>query len=295
VNSFDFFAPSSVDEALDLVVQKGEDAKVLAGGTGLVNMMKQRLVNPEVLISLGKVPGLDNVSFSDGKARIGALVRHQELVKSPEIKESLPLLTETYGHVATVRVRNFATVGGGLVHGDPNQDPQVSLLALNAEVSLRSKQGTRTMPLQDFCVDYYETAIRPDELLVDTLVPLLPSGAGTAYLKFLPRTADDYATVSAAAVVVLKDGVMSDVRLAFGSAAPTAKRCPEAEKMLTGQKPSADLLRSAAETAKALADPVSDGRGSAAYKKDMVPVFVRRALERALERAGAPVSGNGQH
>jgi aerobic carbon-monoxide dehydrogenase medium subunit len=292
VNSFEFFAPSSVDEALDLLVQKGDDAKVLAGGTGLVNMMKQRLVNPEVLISLGKIPGLDSVSFADGKAHIGALVHHQELVNSAEVKQTLPLVQETYRHVATVRVRNFATVGGGLAHGDPNQDPQVSLLALNAEVSLRSKQGTRTLPLADFMVDYYETAMRPDEVLTDLLVPLLPGGAGTAYLKFLPRTADDYATVSAAAVVALKDGAIADVRLAFGSAAPTAKRCPEAERMLTGQKPTPELIRAAAETAKELADPVSDGRGSAGYKKDMVPVFVRRALEKALERAGAS-GGNG--
>ncbi|HLY64738.1 MAG TPA: xanthine dehydrogenase family protein subunit M [Chloroflexota bacterium] len=287
MNSFDFFAPTSVDETLGLLVDKGEDAKVVAGGTGIVNMMKQRLVNPDVLISLGHVPGLDSVQFSDGKVRIGALVRHQDLVTSPEIQQSLPLVAETYRHVATVRVRNFATVGGGLVHGDPNQDPQVSLLALNAEVALRSKSGTRTLPLSDFMVDYYETATKPDELLTELVVPVPPSGSGTAYLKFLPRTADDYATVSAAAVVVLKDGVMSEVRLAFGSAAPTAQRCPEAERMLTGQRPSPELLRSAAETARALADPVSDGRGSAEYKKDMVPVFVRRAIEKALERAGS--------
>ena len=293
MNSFEYFAPSSLDEALDLLVQKGEDAKILAGGTGLVNMMKQRLVNPDALINLAKIPGLDAVSFSDGKARIGALVHHQELVNSAEVTQTLPLVQETYRHVATVRVRNFATVGGGLTHGDPNQDPQVSLLALNAEVSLRSKEGTRTLPLADFMVDYYETAIRPDEILTELLVPLLPGGAGSAYLKFLPRTADDYATVSAAAVVALNGGTISDVRLAFGSAAPTAKRCPEAERMLTGQKPSPELIRSAAETAKELADPVSDGRGSAGYKKDMVPVFVRRALEKALERAGAS-GGNGR-
>lgn len=288
MNSFEFFAPRSIDEALDLLVQKGDDAKLLAGGTGLVNMMKQRLVNPDVLISLGNVPGLDGVSFTGGKASIGALVHHQELVRSAEIGQSLPLLRETYDHVATVRVRNFATVGGGLAHGDPNQDPQVSLLTLNAEVSLRSKQGTRTLPLADFMVDYYETATRPDEIVTDVSVPLPPAGAGSAYLKFLPRTADDYATVSAAAVVALNGGVIGDVRLAFGSAAPTAKRCPEAERMLAGQKPTPELIRAAAETAKELADPVSDGRGSAGYKKDMVPVFVRRALEKALERAGNP-------
>ena len=285
MNSFEYFAPATVEEALDLLVQKGEDAKVVAGGTGLINMMKQRLVNPEVLISIGKLPGMDQVAFTNGNARLGALVNHQSLVTSPDVKEMLPLLGETYAHVATVRVRNFATVGGGLVHGDPNQDPQVSLLVQNASVSLKSKQGTRDVPLTDFLVDYYETATQPNEILTDVLVPLLPSGAGYAYLKFLPRTADDYATVSAAAVVTMKDGAIGEARIAFGSAAPTAKRCPDAEKMLAGQKPTQELLRAAGESAKTLADPVSDGRGSAGYKTDMVAVFVRRALEKAVERA----------
>jgi aerobic carbon-monoxide dehydrogenase medium subunit len=285
MNSFEYFAPTTLDESLDLLVQKGEDAKIVAGGTGIVNMMKQRLVNPDVLISIGKLPGLDQVAFSNGNARLGALVNHQSLVNSPDVREMLPLLGETYAHVATVRVRNFATVGGGLVHGDPNQDPQVSLLVHNTSVTLRSKQGTRDVPLTDFLVDYYETATRPDEIMTDAVVPLLPGGAGYAYLKFLPRTADDYATVSAAAVVTMKDGAIGEARIAFGSAAPTAKRCPEAEKMLAGQKPTKELLTAAGESAKELADPVSDGRGSAGYKKDMVAVFVRRALEKAIERA----------
>jgi len=285
VNSFEYFAPASIDETLDLLVQKGEDAKIVAGGTGLINMMKQRLVNPDVLISIGKLPGLDSVDVSNGTAKLGALVNHQALVTSPEVGEMLPLLRETYAHVATVRVRNFATVGGGLAHGDPNQDPQVSLLVQNASVNLRSKQGTRNLPLADFLVDYYETAIRPDEVLTDLQVPVLPKGAGYAYLKFLPRTADDYATVSAAAVVTMNNGAIGEARIAFGSAAPTAKRCPESEKMLAGQKPTEELLRAAGEKAKELADPVSDGRGSAGYKKDMVAVFVRRALQKAIERA----------
>jgi len=285
MNFFDYFAPTSIDEALQLMADKGEDAKVVAGGTGLINMMKQRLVNPDVVIDIGRLPGMDNVEFKDGSARIGALVNHQALVTSPDVQQMLPLVAETYRQVATVRVRNVATVGGGLVHADPNQDPQVALLCMDASVRLRSKSGERTLALSDFASDYYETATRPDEILTDVSMPLLPSGAGYAYLKFLPRTADDYATVSAAAVVALQDGAISDVRVAFGSAAPTARRVPEAERMLKGQKPTPELLRAAAETAKELADPVSDGRGSAGYKKEMVPVFVRRALEKALERA----------
>lgn len=285
MNSFEYFAPASMDEALDLVASKGEDAKIVAGGTGLVNMMKQRLVNPDALISIGQLPGLDGLEVSHGAVRIGALVNHQSLIKSQEMQDLLPLLVETYRQVATVRVRNVATVGGGLVHGDPNQDPPVAFLALDATVNLRSKSAGRSVPITDFMVDYYETATRPDEVLTDILVPLLPKGAGYAYLKFLPRTADDYATVSAAAVLAVKDGVVADARIAFGSAAPVARRVPAAERMLVGQKPSPDLLRAAAETAEDLADPVSDGRGSASYKKQMVPVFVRRALEKALERA----------
>lgn len=292
MNSFEYFAPSSQEEALELLAQKGEDAKLVAGGTGLINMMKQRLVNPEALISIGHLPGLASLTFGNGVARLGGLCRHQDLATSPELRAALPLLCETYAQVATVRVRNVATLGGGLAHGDPNQDPQVALLALNAEVALQSSSGSRRLPLAEFMVDYYETAAQPDELLTEVSVPIPGPGSGSAYLKFLPRTADDYATVSAAAVVTLRDGLMADVRLAFGSAAPTARRCAEAERMLTGQKPSQELLRAAAETAASLADPVSDGRGSADYKRDMVPVFARRALERALERASQASSAS---
>ncbi len=286
MNSFEFLAPHTLQDALGILAQRGDDVKVLAGGTGLINMMKQRLVNPDAVVSLGKVPGLDACTFESDGLRLGALYTHQSLATNPDIAKRMPLLTETFSHVATPRVRNVATVGGGLVHGDPNQDPPVALLALDASVQLASSTGRRNVPLVDFLVDYYETATKPDEILVDVLIPLLPEHATSAYLKFLPRSADDYATVSAAAVVVLRDGKLNDVRLAIGSSAPTALRCTEAESLLRGQTPTPALLREAAQTAAAIADPVADGRGSAEYKKAMVPVFVRRALETALGRAG---------
>ena len=287
MNFFEYFAPHSLDEALELVADKGEEAKVVAGGTGLINMMKQRLVNPDNVIAIGQLPGLDGVRVDNGTAHIGALVNHQVLVESPEVQQRLPLMAEVYRNVATVRIRNIATVGGGLVHGDPNQDPQVALLAMDASVTLQSRKGTRTISLRDFARDYYETALQTDELLTELTVPVPAAGTGYAYIKFLPRTADDYATVSAAATVGLENGVIQRVGIAFGSAAPTAIRCTAAEQMLQGQKATPELLRAAAETAKSLADPVSDGRGSAGYKKEMVPVFIRRALEKAIDRAGA--------
>lgn len=287
MNSFTYVAVRSVDEALASLAEHGDEAKVLAGGTGLVNMMKQRLVNPEVVLDIGRLPHLDGIAFDGSDVRLGALCRQQDLATSPELQAALPLLSETFRQVATVRVRNMATVGGSLVHGDPNQDPAVALLCLDARVTLRSSGGSRTVPLAEFLIDYYETTTRPDELLTEVSVPLPSASSGWAYLKFLPRTADDYATVSAAALLSVAGKRITDVRLAFGSAAPTQRRCLEAEAMLRGQEPSVEAFRAAAETARGLADPVSDGRGSAAYKTDMVVVFVRRALERALERAKA--------
>ncbi|MDE3076714.1 MAG: xanthine dehydrogenase family protein subunit M [Chloroflexota bacterium] len=291
MNAFEFFAPESLDGVLDALAQWGDEAKLLAGGTGLINMMKQRLVNPAALVSLGNVPGLDHLSADTGALRVGTLCSQQAIATSPDVARVVPLLAETYGQVATPRIRNVATVGGGLVHGDPNQDPPVALLALDASVKLVSKSGERILALSDFLVDYYETATGPDEVLVEVMVPAPARQAGSAYLKFLPRSADDYATVSAAAVVTLRDGKLDDVRVAVGSAAPTALRCSQAERILTGQAPTADALRAAAATAREIADPISDGRGSAEYKRDMVPVFVRRALEKAVGRAQAAAEG----
>ncbi|MGH2364456.1 MAG: FAD binding domain-containing protein [Chloroflexota bacterium] len=287
MNSFRYVAPRSVDEALGLLAQQGTDAKVVAGGTGLINMMKQHLVNPEVLIGLGALPRLDGLARVDGTLRLGALTTHQAVATSPLVAEVAPLLAEAFARTATPRIRNVATIGGCLVHGDPNQDAPVALLALDAEVTLASRSGRRTLPLANFLRDYYETAIQPDELLLEVSAAPLPPSAGSAYLKFLPRSADDYATVSAAAVLLVEDGAIRDARVAIGSCAPTALRCAEAERLLLGQPPSADLLRAAAETTRAIADPLSDGRGSAEYKRAMVPVFVRRALEQALARATA--------
>jgi aerobic carbon-monoxide dehydrogenase medium subunit len=196
----------------------------------------------------------------------------------------LPILAETYRHVATVRVRNMATVGGGLAHADPNQDPPPTLIALGASVKVSSANGSRVIPLEDFFTDYYETVLKPEEVITELSVSRLPPNSGAAFLKFLPRTADDYATVSAAVVVTLDrtKKIFSDVRIALGSVGTTPIRAREAEAVLRGQPVKADALRAAAEKAKAAVDPLSDFRGSAAYKKEMAGVFVRRALEKAL-------------
>ncbi|MBI2350826.1 MAG: xanthine dehydrogenase family protein subunit M [Deltaproteobacteria bacterium] len=282
---FEYRTPKSLKEVHQELKEFGADAKLIAGGTALVIMMKQRLVRPSSLISLRMVRGLNGIAEKDGALRIGGLATHREVETSTLVRRRVPLLAETYRHVATIRVRNMATVGGGLAHADPNQDPPPTLMVLGATLKASSAGGSRVIPLEEFFTDYYETVLKPDEIITEVSVPRLPANSGGAFVKFLPRTADDYATVSAAAVVTLDRArkIFTDVRIALGSVGTTVLRAREAEAILRGQPVKAEALREAAEKAKQAVDPVSDFRGSAAYKKEMAGVFVRRALEMALD------------
>jgi aerobic carbon-monoxide dehydrogenase medium subunit len=281
---FEYRTPKNLKEVHATLSEFGPDAKLIAGGTSLVIMMKQRLVRPSCLVSLRSVRGLNGVELKDGGLRIGGLATHREVESSSLVRRRLPLLAETYHHVATVRVRNMATVGGGLAHADPNQDPPPTLIALGATVKATSAAGSRSIQLDDFFTDYYETVLNPDEIVTEVFVPKMASNSAGAYLKFLPRTADDYATVSAAAVLTLDktNKVINDVRIALGSVGVTPIRATAAEAILRGQPLKAEAFREAGEKAKEAVDPVSDFRGSAGYKREMAGVFVRRALEKAL-------------
>ncbi len=281
---FEYRTPKNLKEVNATLKEFGGDAKLIAGGTALVIMMKQRLVRPTCLVSLRSVRGLNGIELKNGGIAIGGLATHREVEGSALIRRRLPMLAETYHHVATLRVRNMATVGGGLAHADPNQDPPPSLIALGATVKATSANGSRVIPLDEFFKDYYETVLEQDEIITEVMVPKLAPNTGAAYIKFLPRTADDYATVSAAAVLTLDKTrrTIADVRIALGSVGVTPIRAKEAEDMLRGQPLKADAFAAAGEKAKEAVDPVSDFRGSAGYKKDMAAVFVRRALEKAL-------------
>ena len=286
MNDFDYRSPRSLDEALAILGEYGEDARVVAGGTALVTMMRQRLVQPRCLVSLRDVQGLGRIE-ANGGLRLGALVTHRDAEVSPLVRERIPVLAETFRRVATVRIRHMATIGGALAHGDPNQDPPVTLLALGATVNIRSARAAREVPLTEFSRDYYETALEPGELVTAVTVPAPPAGSGAAFLKFLPRTADDYATVAAAAIVTLeRDGVRCrEARIALGSVGVTALRATSAEALLGGQPLGESLLQAAGEAAKTAVDPLTDHRGSAAYKREMTAVMVGRVLGQAWEAA----------
>ena len=281
---FEYRTPKNLKEVHASLKEFGTDAKLISGGTALVIMMKQRLVRPSCLVSLRSVRGLNGIEVKDGGLSIGGLATHRDVETSSLVRRRLPVLSETYHHIATIRVRNTASVGGGLAHADPNQDPPPTLIALGATVKATSANGSRVIPLDEFFTDYYETVLNPDEIITEVFVPKLPPNSGSAYLKFLPRTADDYATVSAAAVLTLDKSkkTISDVRIALGSVGTTPIRAKDAEALLRGQPVKPEAFREAAEKAKEAVDPVTDFRGSAGYKKEMAGVFVRRALEKAL-------------
>jgi carbon-monoxide dehydrogenase medium subunit len=284
---FAYHTPETLDEALALLHEHGDAAKVMAGGTALIIMLKQRLVAPEVLVSLQRLRGADTVAETSDMVRLGACMTHRAAETAPVLQARLPVLADTYRQVATVRIRNAATVGGALAHADPNQDPQVTLIALDAQVQLQSATGSRVVPLAEFFTDYYETVLQPDELLTEIRVPIPQPHTGSAYLKFLPRSADDYATVSAAASVRLDPatGTCQACRIVMGSVGLTALRAPQAEAIVIGQALSPELLREAGAVAQELTDPLSDTRGSADYKRAMAGVFVRRALAQAWQQA----------
>ena len=287
MNAFDYRAPRVLEDALAVLREYGEDAKVVAGGTALVTMMRQRLVRPSCLVSLRDVQGLGRIEAVNGSLRLGALVTHREAEISPLVRERFPVLAETFRRVGTVRIRHMATIGGALAHADPNQDPPVTLLALGARVELRGAPGSRALPLGEFFRDYYETALESGELVTAVTVPSLPAGSGAAFLKFLPRTADDYATVAAAAIVTLEPDCerCREARIALGSVGVTPLRAEAAEALLSGERLSESLLQAAGEAAKGAVDPLSDHRGSAGYKRAMTAVMVGRALTQAWEAA----------
>jgi len=293
VNAFDYRAPRVVDEALAVLREYGEDARVVAGGTALVTMMRQHLVRPGCLVSLRDVQGLSRIEATNGALRLGAMVTHREAEVSPLVRERLPVLAETFRRVATVRIRHMATIGGALAHADPNQDPPVTLLALDARVEVRGAGGRRELPLGEFFRDYYETALEPGELVTGITVPLLAAATGATFLKFLPRTADDYATVAVAATVTLEpDGERCrEARIALGSVGVTPLRGRAAEALLPGERLGERVLHAVGEAVKGAVDPLSDHRGSAAYKREMTAVIVTRALTQAWEAAGREARG----
>jgi len=282
---FDYLEPTTLKKTFSLLDKHGDDARVIAGGTSLLIMMRQRLLTPKVVISLARIPKFGKIAYSAKEGlRIGAGARHRDIELSPIVKRHYPLLHETFRKVAQPRIRNMGTVGGNLAAGDPLTDPGASLIALDAEVVLTSSQDQRVLRLDEFFIDYYQTALNPGELLTEIRVPL-PQRPGWSHIKFTPRSVEDFATVGVALTLSAKNGVCEDVRIGLNSVASTIIHAKRAEEAVRGKPITDAALREMGEVAATEVDPMDDNRGSAEYKREMVRVLVRRAAKEAFQRA----------
>jgi aerobic carbon-monoxide dehydrogenase medium subunit len=288
MNSFDYHAPTTLAETFELLGRYGDDAHLMAGGTALVLLLQQGLVQPGHVIGLSKVPDLRGIGrLDDGGLEVRALTTHRQAERSADVQAYCSALAENFARVATIRIRNQGTLGGNLAHADPAQDPPPMLIALGGQAVVASRDGQRRVPLDEFFVDYFETALEPGEVLVSVELPPLPAGTRVTYKKFLPRTQDDYATVSvAAALRVGADMTCADVRVALGAAATIPVHARKVESALRGQRLTPDAIEDAAALVRDEVDPLDDLRGSAAYKREMARVWTKRALQELLDSHG---------
>jgi carbon-monoxide dehydrogenase medium subunit len=282
-----FLEPRSIDDAVAALDSYGEDGRAVAGSTAVSLLLRSGLIQPRALVSLGHLPGLRGIHRENGVLRIGALATHREVEMSATVREALPVLAETFGSVANVRVRNAATVGGVLAEADYASDPPTALLALGATVEVRGPDGDRIIPIDAFFRGFYETALQSNELVHHVRVPILASGVGAAYEKFVTRSSEDRPCVGVFATVRLaEDGrTCAELRVAIGAAAETPQRFPSAEALAHGQRLEPDVLRAIGDAYAERIDTLSDLRGSAWYRTEMIRVWVPRAIDHALSRA----------
>ncbi len=281
---FSYHAPASIPEAILLLREYGDDAKILSGGQSLIPLMRFRLAQPGHLIDINGINGLAYVREEGGALHIGALAREADLEVNPLIAERYPMLHDAIGVIADPLVRNLATICGNIAHADPANDHPAVMLAYRAEVVAEGQHGRRTIPIDDFFVDTFVTALEPDEVLVEVRIPSPPARSGGAYLK-LERKVGDYAIAGVAAQLSLDDnGTVTRAGIALTNLGPMPIRANGAEARLVGTSPDDAALTEAAALAANAAEPVDDSRGPADYKRAVTRTLTRRALRRALDR-----------
>ena len=280
---FEYFAPETLDEAISLLEDHGPEASVLAGGQSLIPLMKLQLALPAYVVDINRIAGLADITDDDCCLRIGSLTRESGLDSSEVVQTKYPILHDTTSVIADPLVRNMATVGGNLAHGDPANDHPATMLALGAEVIAAGSGGERVIPVSDFFEGPLATALEQGEILTEIRVPAQPEGSGGAYLK-LERKVGDYATAGVAAVITVSDGVCQQAGIGLTNAGPIPVKASSAESFLVGKKLDDETIREAARLASEEAQPSADLRGSEEYKRDMVRVIAGRALHMALDR-----------
>lgn len=278
--------PERLTEVLDVLQEFGEDARLIAGGQSLMVMLRQGLISPGVLIDLSRVAGLAGISAANGDVHVGAMTTIGAIERDPVIRARYPVLAQAAAAVGPIPVRNMGTIGGSVVHNAPGADSPPALLVLDATATVAGSAGTRALAIADLFAGYFETALRPDEVLTEVTLPALPAGARTAYLKFATR-AVDMALVGVAVVVRMEGDTIADARIAIGGAAPSPFRARDAEAHLRQAKWTEGALREAGRLAARAASPAPDVHASPDYRRWLVRTLVPRALTSASGGAAA--------
>ena len=282
---FDYRAPESLDEALDLLADSGPDARILAGGQSLVPVLNFRLARPGLLIDINGIAGLAGIDDKDDRLVIGATARQRAIEMSTVVARAVPLLHEATRYVAHLPIRTRGTVGGSIANADPAAEDPAVAAALEATMVCRSRRGERRIAAAGFFVDVLTTALEPDEMLVAVEFPKIPDGAGAAFAE-ISRRDGDFALAGVAAQLVLVDGRVRDARIAACGVGPAPLRFRDAEEVLLDSACEPEAIEAAADAVAASADPHDDVHASAAYRRQLAAAMARRALNDAHARAG---------
>jgi len=285
--AFAYSRPKTVPEALALLEQHGDEAKIISGGQSLIPMMKLRLARPGLLVDINRIPGLDYIKEEGGFLRIGALVRESEMEKSSLIKTKYPILADTIAVIADPQVRNMATLAGNLAHGDPANDHPATMLALGAQVVATGSKGERVIPIADFFLSLFTTALEPHEIVTEIRIAIPPAGSGGGYVK-LERKVGDFATAAVAAqLTVDSSGKAQAVGIGVTNAGPKPLKATQAEEFLRGKTINEENISQAAQLAADQSEPSADLRGPVEYKKGLIKELAKRALRLAAQRAAS--------
>lgn len=281
-----YFEPATVEECCTILKEYGSDAKILAGGTDLVPRLKNKIWKPKAVVGIWNIPGIDAVTVGNDGLELGAAARLRKISLDPSLEKDYKVIMEAAGHVSSMQVRNIATIGGNACNASPSADAIQGLIAMEAAAIIAGPEGTREVDLEDFFTGPGTTVLKEGEFLVKFKIPAPKAGTGAVYKKFAIRGDTDISIVGAACRLIMqKDGTVEDARISLAAVAPKPIRAREAEKLLIGKKLTAELIDQAAEAAADGCTPISDQRATAEYRKQMVRVWTRHAVEEAAERA----------
>jgi carbon-monoxide dehydrogenase medium subunit len=280
---FHYESPRTLNDAISLLLQYGDEAKILSGGHSLIPMMKLRFATPEYLIDINGIPGLSHIEEEDGVIRIGALTRESEIEHSDLLKKHFPIFGDVTKLIADPQVRNMGTIGGNLAHGDAANDHPAVMLALKATIVATGPEGKRDIPIDEFFFGFYQTALQPTEILTEIHIPVPPPHTGSAYHK-LERKVGDYATAGVAVQLSMHDNICNAIGIGLTNVNPTPLRATRSEDALRGKALNDENIALAAQYAAEDCSPSADLRGSEEYKRAMVAVLVKRMIHKAMER-----------